>query len=818
MEIKSLLVKISADASEFNAALKQSHSKLQEVGRTFQTIGAGLSAAVSLPMMAVGTAAIKMAMEATESENLFEVSMGNMAGAARRWSEELRKQLGLNAYEVRKNVGTFYNMFNAMGMGKQSSYELSTGLTKLAYDMASFYNLNPEEAFQKLRAGITGEIEPLKRLGIVVDEASIKSYAYTHGIATLGIELTQQQKILARYGLIMEQTKTAQGDLARTMDSPTNKLRILSSQLKQVAVDFGMALLPVFSSGLGVAKKLVSGIGEVVRVFNSLPGPIKSIIIMMAGLAAAAGPVLMITGTIMTKLPAIIAGIKLLIGVINPLTLAIGAATAAGIGLYTVLHQLKEQKEYNKEASQRLAEAEDRLKSKLWEAAQQAGLTGEQFKTLTDKYNGNIAAMASAVQRGGEGIELQQALAEVGKRHTEVINKQREAQEKQRAEMEKGLATQGQTKEQIEKIITLRRQLADEIKKATLSELEYSRASLKTQYEERLAQINQEISDEKSRAELLTATRQAYYAQLEALEKSAREKELKDRIEFVKKIKEQEDEMTLARIEAEKEYLAKKQEISAAIQMMSMSEKEQKLFSLKQERLAKIAALEEERSLNQIQKDNLLALWNEYYAKKREEIEKEYDSWLNYVNLVQDTIENTLTTCIYDFLGAFASWGEQAGSILGAIGNAFKSMARTAITALQDLIVATLKSAIKTIAAKKAEAIASQIANVMKSIPFPLNLALVAGAIAAVSKLFSAIKLAEGGIITRPTLAVVGERGPEAVIPLNRYPVPAVAAATGSGINLTVNLYGNINNAGGIDEISERMASKLQSLLRGGLR
>lgn len=815
MEVKSLLVKISADISELTKALKDSKSKLQEVGRSFQTIGAGLSAAVTLPLVGIGTAAIKAAMDAQESENLFEVSMGNMAGAARAWSEDLRKQLGLNAYEVRKNVGTFYNMFDAMGLGSKSAYELSTGLTKLAYDMASFYNLNPEEAFQKLRAGITGQVEPLKRLGIVVDEASVKTYAYTHGIAQMGSELTEQQKVMARYGLIMEQTKNAQGDLDRTMDSPTNKLRVLNSQLKQTAIDLGMALMPAFQALLSLAQKGVKIISGAVQAFNSLPKPIQTIIVVMAGLAAAAGPVMMITGQFLKMLPALITGFKLLVGAVNPLTIAIGAAAAAGFTLYNILSQLKEQEEYNRQADERLRETQEKLKAKLWEAAQQAGMTGDQFQVLTDKYNGNVAAMARAIYKGQEGKELQQALAEVGKKHAESVDKQREAQEKERQEKEKSLAAGLQTKEQIEKIISLRKQLTDEIKKATLGELEYSRYSLRAQYEERVAQINQEVKDEKTRAELLLAARQAYHAQLAALEKSAREKELNEKIAFAKRVKEEEQALALARIQAEKDYQAKKQEISNAIIMMSMNDKDQKLFALEQERQAKIAAILEEQAYNQAQKETLIALWNDYYAKRQEQIEADYDVWKQYVTLVQDAIENTLKAGITGFLDAMVQWGEKGGSILKVFGNAFKSMAQTAISALRDLVTETLKSAIKTIAAKKAEAIASQIANVMKSIPFPLNIALVAGAIAAVSKLFSAIKLAEGGVVTKPTYALIGEAGPEAVIPLNRYPAFAMAGAGGPNINLSVNIYGDINDAGGVDEISERMASKLQSMLRG---
>jgi len=814
MEIKTLLVKISADVSELEKALHDSTSKIRQVGQSFKSVGMTLSAAITLPLAGIGTAAIKAAMDAEESENLFEVSMGNMAGAARAWSEELRKQLGLNAYEVRQNVGTFYNMFNAMGLGSQNAYELSTGLTKLAYDMASFYNLNPEEAFQKLRAGITGEVEPLRRLGILVDEASVKTYAYTHGIAEMGSELTQQQMVMARYGLIMEQTKTAQGDLARTMDSPTNKLRILGSQFKQAAIDLGMALMPAFQTFLSVAKKAADVITGAVRVFNSLPKPIQTVIIVMTGLAAAAGPVMIMAGQLLKTIPMLATGIKLLIGAINPLTGAIVIAAAAGVTFYTILSRLKEQKEYNRQADERLKEAQEKLNAKLWEAAQQAGLTGEQFQALTDKYNGNVAAMARAIYKGQEGKELQQALVEVGKKHAEAIDKQREAQEKERQEKEKALAAGINQKEQIEKILSLRKQLTDEIKKATLNELDYARYALKAQYEERVAQITQEISDEKTRAELLLAARTSYLKQLEALEKSAREKELQERIEFAKKIKDEEDAMTLAKIQAEKEYQAKKQEVSNAIIMMSLNEKDQKLFALEQERQAKIAALLEEQSLTQVQKDTLIALWNEYYNKRTEQILGEYDSWQQYVEFVQNTIESTLTTCISNFLGAFAAWGEQGGSILKVLGKAFKDMANTAIDALKSVVMETLKSTIKKIAADKAAAIAHVIESVMR-LPFPLNLAVVGGAIAAVTALFSKIKLAQGGIVTKPTVALIGEAGPEAVIPLNRYPGFAMAAAGGPSINLNINVYGDINNAGGVDEISERMASKLQSMLRG---
>ena len=196
-------------------------------------------------LIGVGVASTKMAMDAQESENLYEVSMGNMADATRQWSEELSDALYLNAYEVRRSVGTFNAMFNSMGLSAVAARDMSQGLTQLTYDMASFYNLKPEVAFQKLQAGITGESEPLKRLGILVNETTTKAYAMAHGIGDATGKLTEQEKVLARYGLILEQTTKAQGDMERTLDSSTNVFRSLWSIIKETAIAIGNKLLPV---------------------------------------------------------------------------------------------------------------------------------------------------------------------------------------------------------------------------------------------------------------------------------------------------------------------------------------------------------------------------------------------------------------------------------------------------------------------------------------------------------------------------------------------------------------------------------------------
>lgn len=237
-------------------------------------LGAG---AVVGGIVNLGKSMIQMAMDAQESESLFEVSMGNMSAAARKWSEDTGKALGLNRYELRRTLGTFNVMLTSMGMFPDDAFTMSKGLTQLAQDMASFYNLDPTEAFEKLQSGLSGEIEPLKRLGIIVNDTMVKQYAMDRGIAESGRQMTEQQKILARYGLIMQATAKAQGDLARTADSPTNVQRRLTAQMDERKVGMGMKMIPAY-------KAIMMFLMKIAEVAEVVVGQIKILIGVMVEL------------------------------------------------------------------------------------------------------------------------------------------------------------------------------------------------------------------------------------------------------------------------------------------------------------------------------------------------------------------------------------------------------------------------------------------------------------------------------------------------------------------------------------------------------
>jgi hypothetical protein len=324
MALKNLFVVLSAKTDGFTRELAKAERQLDRFSYRVDKIGSRLTTTLTAPILAVGAAAGKMAMDVVESENLFEVSMGKMASSARQWSEGLRKQLGLNAYEVRKNVGTFNLMLGSMGLSEKAAFDMSKGLTQLSYDMSSLYNLPTAQAFEKLQSGISGEIEPLRRLGIVVDENTIKHVALSKGIIKQGEEMSQAQKVVARYLAIMEQTSKAQTDMARTIDSPANKLRILWEQVKNVATDLGMALMPTIQTGLTILQDWAKRLGEVVTAFGKLSPATKTVIIDTLLLTAAVGPALIVIGKLAAGWAAV-AGILKMLG-IGKLATAIVAA------------------------------------------------------------------------------------------------------------------------------------------------------------------------------------------------------------------------------------------------------------------------------------------------------------------------------------------------------------------------------------------------------------------------------------------------------------------------------------------------------------
>lgn len=378
--------RITDAASKAVPSLGESLSRL---GGGMKSFGTALTVGVTAPIVGVGAAAIAAGMDAVESENLFEVSFGNMAGAAREWSEKTSDALGLNEYELRRNSATIYTMSESMGLSKQAAFDMATGISELSADMASFRNLSVEEAFEKIRSGIVGEAEPLKQLGILVDENTVKMTAYKKGIAEYGAELTQQQKVQARWAAILQQTSKDQGDLARTMDSPTNQIKAMRAAFEETTIQLGTAMLPVLRDAIAAIKSLVPYVQSAVTWFAELPESTRNWGIGLAAVAAAAGPVLFVMGGLVSSIGSITTALgtatgavttfKIAVGGLSlgPLSLAFAGLAAAGAILYTELNKGTEAMRSREQAA-----ADAKLIHDAWNSSSK--LSAEQQKELQD--------------------------------------------------------------------------------------------------------------------------------------------------------------------------------------------------------------------------------------------------------------------------------------------------------------------------------------------------------------------------------------------------------------------------------------------------
>lgn len=174
------------------------------------------------------------------------------------WAETTAASIGLSSREALEAAGAYGSMFRPMGFSAKAAATMSTEMVNLAGDMASFNNADPSEVLDNLRAGLSGEAEPLRKFGVFLNAAKIEAEAFSSGIAKQGSELTDAMKTQAAYNIIMRETKLAHGDFAKTSNSLPNQLRILRATTEDVAAAFGTALLPHATSAVSAITSMVS--------------------------------------------------------------------------------------------------------------------------------------------------------------------------------------------------------------------------------------------------------------------------------------------------------------------------------------------------------------------------------------------------------------------------------------------------------------------------------------------------------------------------------------------------------------------------------
>lgn len=208
----------------------------------------------------------------TEDINLFAVAMGNAADSGGRSAQKMENMLGIDSGEAMRNMAVFQNLTTSFGMASDKAYILSQNLTQLGYDMASFFNLRTEDSFQKLQAAISGELEPIRRLGVDISNARLQQELYNLGINKSINSLSQADKAQLRYIAIMKQTTNAQTDMGRTLNSPANQMRILKAQIDLLGRSLGAVLIPAINAILPPLIAFIQVVRMAISAIASLFG------------------------------------------------------------------------------------------------------------------------------------------------------------------------------------------------------------------------------------------------------------------------------------------------------------------------------------------------------------------------------------------------------------------------------------------------------------------------------------------------------------------------------------------------------------------
>ena len=227
--------------------------------RLAKAIGLVMIARKALDTIKTG---IDYASDLAEVQNVVDVTFGSATEAINSWSKECLAAYGMNEVSAKRYAGTLGAMLKSSGLASDAIVDMSKDMVGLAGDMASFYNLDLETAFEKIRSGISGETEPLKQLGINMSVANLEAYALSQGITTAYNEMSQAEQVMLRYNYLMSTTADAQGDFARTQDSYANQTRLLSESWLEFTGIMAEQLLPVLTTIVSWLNNIVAFLTE----------------------------------------------------------------------------------------------------------------------------------------------------------------------------------------------------------------------------------------------------------------------------------------------------------------------------------------------------------------------------------------------------------------------------------------------------------------------------------------------------------------------------------------------------------------------------
>lgn len=249
------------------SAIKQSFNGL---GNAVKKIGLLIGGAFAVgKLVQFGKECVELGSDLTEVQNVVDVTFTTMSDKVNEFAKNAMTSAGLSETMAKRYVGTFGAMSKSFGFSEAQAYDMSTALTQLTGDVASFYNISQDLAYIKLKSVFTGETETLKDLGVVMTQSALDQYALANGYGKTTSAMTEQEKVALRLAFVQKQLSAASGDFIRTSDSWANQVRVMQLQLQSLKATVGQGLINIFTPVLKVINILLGKLATLANAFKS---------------------------------------------------------------------------------------------------------------------------------------------------------------------------------------------------------------------------------------------------------------------------------------------------------------------------------------------------------------------------------------------------------------------------------------------------------------------------------------------------------------------------------------------------------------------
>lgn len=268
-KIGDLFLDLNLNTKPFDMQMQNVGNYAQKsMSRSFAGIGKIVAGAFATgAVVAFGKSCIDLGSDLAEVQNVVDVVFPNMNGQVNEFAKNAINQFGLSETIAKRMTGTYGAMSKAFGFSEKAAYDMATSLTGLAGDVASFYNIDPTEAYTKLKSVFSGETETLKDLGIVMTQNALDQYALANGYGKTTAKMSEQEKVSLRLAFVTQQLSSAGGDFARTSDSWANKVRVLSLNFQSLKATIGQGLINVFSSLISLLNNIIVKLQKAAQYF-----------------------------------------------------------------------------------------------------------------------------------------------------------------------------------------------------------------------------------------------------------------------------------------------------------------------------------------------------------------------------------------------------------------------------------------------------------------------------------------------------------------------------------------------------------------------